>query len=85
MDKIFSTRIDESVVQRITNLSQILGISKKAVVEDAILQYSEKVKKTNNLDVFDQTFGAWKRDESPEETVEKSRETFRRSMQRHSK
>lgn len=83
MEKIFSTRIDESVIHRIAALSQTLGISKKAVVEDAILRYAEKVEKENNIDVFDQTSGAWKREETPDESVEKTRELFRRSMQRY--
>ena len=36
-----------------------------------------------DLDVFARTAGAWKRDESPEETIEKIRAAFRRSMERH--
>lgn len=34
------------------------------------------------LDLFQASFGAWKRDEPAEETVRRSREAFNQSMQR---
>ena len=47
MDKIFSTRIDEAVIKRIGLLSQKLNISKKALIEQAIIQLMQiMVKRT---------------------------------------
>ena len=83
MDKIFSARVDEVIIQRITALAQRLGISKKAVVEGAIRLYAETVENTDKTDVFGQTQGAWQRQESPADTVRQSRQAFRASMERH--
>lgn len=43
------------------------------------------IEEEDNLDVLDHTFGAWNRKESPDSTVDKSREAFQRSMERHRK
>ncbi len=83
MDKIFSTRIDESVVKRIELIARELGKSKKAVVEGAIQMFAEKVEKQKNIDPLECTWGAWKRKEKPGPTVKKTRETFQKSMLRH--
>ena len=83
MDKVFSARVDEAVIQRITSLARRLQTSKKNIVEQAVMTYAAAVDREQGSDVFDQTFGAWDRDESPAETVEKARETFRKSMERH--
>ena len=81
MDKVFSARVDESVLRRLGALSQKLGVTKKAVIEKAIEMYAEKVE--HDFDPLDQTHGAWKRDEDPAETVARAREAFRVSMHRH--
>ena len=83
MDKIFSTRLDESVIHRIDALSQMLGTSKKAVVESAIGMYAYQMEQDKNYDIFEHTCGAWQRDESPAETVESIRNAFRDSMNRY--
>ena len=80
MDKIFSASVDESVIQRINFLARQLGTTKKAVIEEAIRLYAEKIESEKNLDVFEQTLGAWHRIESPAKTVEKSRKAFQRPM-----
>lgn len=82
MDRILSARVDEATVRRIGALALQLGTTKKAVIEGAIQFYAEKIEKERNTDVLEQTLGAWQREESPDETVEKIRETFRRSMLR---
>ena len=83
MDKVFSARVDESVIQQIGLLARELSISKKAVLESAIRQYAASVEAANKLEVFEVTCGSWKRQESPETTVRHSRSAFNQSMTRH--
>jgi hypothetical protein len=83
MDKIFSTRIDEAVLNRIGLLSRKLNVSKKAIIERAIMKYADNIEMESEIDPFTQTLGSWKRDETPEETIRIARDTFRQSMNRH--
>lgn len=85
MDKVMSTRVDESVVHRIHSIAQQLRTTKKAVIENAIRLYAEKVEKENKTDILAQTLGAWRRKETPDQTREKARRAFSRSMRRHQK
>jgi predicted transcriptional regulator len=82
MDKVLSARIDESVLRRIELLARELGTTKKAVIENAIRLYADRLETERQIDVLDRTWGAWQREETPEETVERSRFAFRRSMRR---
>ena len=61
MDKILSTRLDESVVRRINSLAQRLHTSKKKVIETAIEAYASKIDKEQEKDIFRETCGAWHR------------------------
>ena len=83
MDKIFSTRIDEAIIQRISNLARHMKTSKKQVIEQAIHLLSERIDKDKNTDIFMQTFGIWKRKESANQIVKKVRTKFDKSMRRH--
>jgi hypothetical protein len=83
MDKILSARVDESIVRRIGRLAQKLHTTKKAVIEAAILSYAEKSEADKGVDIWEETFGTWKRRESPEETVKQARQAFRESMKRY--
>lgn len=83
MDKIFSSRIDEAVINKIGVLAQKLNTSKKSIIENAIKEYSQKVEKDHKVDILEQTCGAWQRTESPEETVKHVRDVFRKSMERN--
>ena len=83
MDKILSTRVDESVVNRIGSLARRLRTSKKKIIESAIEMYAAQVDKEQDFDVFEHTCGAWHREESARQTVIKARKVFQRSMQRH--
>jgi predicted transcriptional regulator len=83
MDKIFSARVDEAVIHRIGSLARRLHTSKKKVIEDAVTSYAKQVDRDEESDVFDETSGAWNRDESPEQTVDRARGAFRESMERH--
>jgi len=85
MDKIISSRVSEAVAHQIELLSKRLGMSKKKVIEEAVLAYARQAGKAREMDVFEQTCGAWNRDEAPEDTVEQVRKAFRESMERNSK
>jgi hypothetical protein len=83
MDKIMSTRMDEAVIQRIRLLAKELGTSKKAIIENAVRNYAEKIEAERGVDVLAQTFGSWKRDESAATTVTSIKNAMRKSQERH--
>jgi predicted transcriptional regulator len=83
MDKILSARVDESVIHRITSLARRLNTSKKKIIENAIQMYAKEIDQRENQDVFELTNGAWQRKESGRQIVDKTRKTFRESMERH--
>ena len=85
MDKIFSARVDESVIHQIGVLARQLGTTKKSIIEGAIRMYAEKIEGESNIDVLEQTLGAWHRAESTDKTIEKARKVFRNSMHRYQK
>ncbi len=78
-----SARVDESVTFLLDRLAKKLQTSKKNVIETALRMYSEKIDGNNNADIFKETCGAWKRDESATTTIKKSRSTFNKSITRH--
>ena len=83
MERIMSTRIDESVVALIDRIAREKKLTKKKIIEEAIKNFWQKIKAEKELDIFQDSFGTWKRDESVEETVQKSRMAFNRSMKRY--
>ena len=83
MDKILSARVDESVILSITSLARRLNTSKKKIIENAIRLYANKIDQQENQDVFELTNGAWQREESPSQIVDKARKIFRESMEKH--
>ena len=83
MDKIMSTRIDEAVIQSIGQLAKMLGTSKKAVLENAVRYYAEKIEAEQGFDVLTHTLGSWQRDETTAETVQAIKDTMRKSQERY--
>ena len=83
MDKIFSARIQESVLAIIERISDELHISKKKVIEEAVRKLWENVHQKGSPDFFSKSFGAWRREESPETLIKKSRAAVRKSFERH--
>ena len=83
MDRILSARIDESAVSQIGRLARRLRTSKKAVIEQAIEMYAAHVDQAQHFDVFEQTCGAWSREESAAQIVETTRQAFLDSMHRN--
>ena len=83
MDKIISTRMDEAVIRNIGMLAKLLGISKKAVLENAVRCYVEKIELEKNFDVLTHTFGSWQRDKSADKTVHTIKDAMRKSQERY--
>ena len=83
MDKIMSARVDESVAQRIDILAKKLKTTKKAVIENAIRQYAEKVEAEQSMDILEYTCGSWQREESAADTVQHIRGKMRKAQERH--
>jgi hypothetical protein len=83
MDKIMSTRMDEAVIRHIGLLAKKLGTSKKAVLENAVRYYAEKIEAEQDFDVLSHSFGSWQRDESAAETVQTIKRTMRKSQERY--
>jgi predicted transcriptional regulator len=83
MDKIMSTRMDEAVIRHIGMLAKRLGTSKKAVLENAVRYYAEKIETEQGFDVLTYTFGAWERDKSAAETVSTIKDTMHKSQERY--
>jgi len=83
MDRILSARIDDAVYRKIGALSVKMHTSKKSIIEQAISHFERQSELAASTTVFDQTCGIWKRDESPDKTVERIRGQFRDSMNRY--
>jgi len=83
MDKVLSARVDESVIKKLNMLSRQMNLTKKAILESAILRYAEQIAAENKIDILDITFSSWNRDESVGDTVNRARKAFQTSMERH--
>lgn len=86
MDKVLSARVDESVIRRLNQISRKLGMTKKAIIEGAVLRYADELEATEGgVDVLKETFGTWDRQESTATTVARGRRAFSDSMTRRKK
>lgn len=83
MEKIFSARLDEAVLNEMDRVTRRARITKKQFLEEAIRARARELSSSPGEDVWDDTRGAWKRRERPATTVQAARKVFRRSMQRH--
>ena len=83
MDKILSARIDETVLNKISLLSQRLHATKKKIIETAIQMYAQKIESGKKFDVLEQTCGAWKRKGSIAENIMQNKAKFRKSLMRY--
>ena len=83
MDKVFSTRLDESIICQIDQFVKDKPISKKALIEAALKKYFEENQAASiKKDIIRESCGSWKRDEAAEDTWQKSREEFNKSYER---
>lgn len=83
MDRILSARIDDAIYRKINDLSQKLHTTKKSVIEQAIDLLGRNFQEERKSDIFSDTCGSWKSEESPAETVKSVRAVFNHSMKRH--
>ena len=82
MHKIFSTRLDEDLVRQIDRFVRERSITKKSLIEKALRAYLEEMGEKLGHDIVDRSFGAWKRDETAQETWSRAREAFNRGFER---
>lgn len=86
MDKIFSARLDESFLDEMDRIAHRLRMTKKEFLEGAIRLRVRELQAEYKTDIWRETLGAWKRDESPARTLERGKKAFRRSLnRRHSR
>ncbi|MDN5280404.1 MAG: hypothetical protein PWR01_4369 [Clostridiales bacterium] len=83
MDKIFSARIDDSIIRKIGDLSDKLHTSKKAIIEKAVQLLWKDIEEKQKQDIFAETCGIWQKIETPAETVKNIKDEFRKSFRKH--
>ncbi|MBP9114157.1 MAG: hypothetical protein KBF88_15200 [Polyangiaceae bacterium] len=82
MDKIFSARIDDSVLRELDVATARLGMTKKAFLEHAIRLAAGSLEQSPNDEIWETAFGAWEREESAAATVAHAKSQFRRASSR---
>lgn len=85
MDQVFSTRLDEDLVRQINQFVKQRSLTKKGFVEQALRNYFKQLGSNMEFDIIDRAFGAWHREETPQETWSHSRKTFNNCFNRHSR
>jgi hypothetical protein len=83
MDKVFSARVDEAVLDEMSRAVRKLGITKRQFLEEAIRLRAQEFAHRETTDIWAETLGAWRRKESPEATIREVRRRFQRSFERH--
>ena len=81
MEKIFSARLDEAVLDEMERVTRKLKITKRRFLEEAIHLRARQLSEGSD-DIWSETLGAWKRSERPERTVRRAREEFEKSYGR---
>ena len=82
MQKIFSARIDEAVLDEMHRVTRKLGMSKRQFLEEAIQLRARSLGGDAGGDVWSETLGAWRRAENPHATIRRARQAFRRTFDR---
>ncbi len=62
MDKLVSTRLDVRVVEELRRITRLTGMTKKAFLEQAILERSRALEAELSTDVWAETAGAFTRE-----------------------
>jgi hypothetical protein len=83
MDKVFSTRLDEAVLDELNRVTRRLGVTKRRFLEEAIRLRAQQSAGTGDTDVWSETLGAWRRRERASTTIQRARRRFRQSFRRH--
>ena len=82
MQKIFSARLDEAVLDEMHRVTRKLGMSKRQFLEEAIQLRARGLGGDAGDDVWADTLGAWRRAETPHATIRRARQAFRRAFDR---
>ncbi len=82
MQRAFTTRLDDDLLERLDQAARALGVSKRRLVEEALRARLGPLGNLGAGDVLERTCGAWRRDEASDETVRRCRESFRRGLVR---
>jgi len=82
MQKIFSTRLDEAVIDEMNRATRKLGMSKRQFLEEAIHLRVARLGQDEETDVWAETSGAWQRSEPAAATMRRARRAFRQGFER---
>lgn len=82
MQKVFSARLDEAVLDEMERVTRKLKMTKRRFLEEAISRQAKDLAGASESDVWSETLGAWKRKETPAATIRRAREGFERSFLR---
>ena len=83
MQRMISTRLDETLIDALDRASRKLRIPKRQFVEEAIRARVQEVAGRDGTDPWQDTLGAWTRREGAAATVRTSRRAFRQAFARH--
>jgi hypothetical protein len=78
VDKIFSARLDEAVLDEMERVTRRLKITKRRFLEEAIHRQAVELAGEEGRDVWAETSGAWTRTEKPDTTIRKARSAFQK-------
>jgi hypothetical protein len=82
MQKIFSARLEESVLDEMERVTRRLKMTKRRFLEQAIHRQAKELSGEEASDVWSETLGAWARREKPATTIRRAREAFRGNFER---
>ena len=83
MEKIFSARLDEAILDELDRVTRQLGMTKKQFLEEAIRLRAQQLSGEAKVDIWAETLGVWRRAEEAETTIRNARRAFRRSFGRY--
>lgn len=83
MQRMISTRLDETLIDALDRASRKLRIPKRQFIEEAIRARVQEVADRDGTDPWHDTLGAWNRRERATATVRTSRRVFRGAFARH--
>ena len=82
MQKVFSARLDESILDEMERVTRRLKMTKRRFLEQAIHRQASELAGQVESDVWAETLGAWARREKPATTIRRAREAFRGAFER---
>lgn len=83
MNRVLSVRLDEAAIEDARRVSKRLGLTMKEFLESAIRLRAREIEQTVGTDVWQETCGAWARDETVTDAGSRSRKALEASFSRH--